>query len=135
MPLEPRRQEPLVYLHPEYGLNPTIPTCFFCGESKNEIVLLGIKSKAITGSEEAPMRGPVFDHEPCDKCAELMKRGILLISVRDGESGNNPYRTGRLCVIREEAFKRIFFGLPCENALKCRFAFVEDAVWRAIGLP
>jgi hypothetical protein len=32
-------------LHNEYGLNPTIPICFFCGESKDEVALLGANYK------------------------------------------------------------------------------------------
>lgn len=39
-----------VRLHPKYGVNPTIPTCFWCGKDKNEIALLGAAYK-----EEAPM--------------------------------------------------------------------------------
>lgn len=30
-----------VKISPKYGVNPTIPCCFFCGKPKNEIALLG----------------------------------------------------------------------------------------------
>ena len=36
-------------LHPNHGLNPTIPLCFLCGKEKNEVVLLGSSYK-----KEAP---------------------------------------------------------------------------------
>ena len=32
-------------LHPNHGLNPTIPLCFLCGKEKNEVVLLGSSYK------------------------------------------------------------------------------------------
>jgi len=92
-----------IRLHPEYGVNPTIPTCFYCGESKNEIILLGPASKKITGQDEAPMHGPVFDLEPCDKCREYMNQGIILIGVDEARIHNkdDPWRTGEFLVVSE----------------------------------
>jgi hypothetical protein len=45
-------------LHSKHGLNPTIPTCYFCGKEKNELVLLGAAYK-----EQAPMH-MTLDKEP-----------------------------------------------------------------------
>lgn len=30
-----------IKLSPKYGVNPTIPVCFWCGKEKNEIALMG----------------------------------------------------------------------------------------------
>lgn len=30
-----------IKLSPKHGLNPTIPVCFWCGEERNEVALLG----------------------------------------------------------------------------------------------
>ena len=111
-----------------YGVNPAIPLCFFCNEPKNELILTG----RLPGDAEAP-QNKVWDKRPCDKCAGYMKLGIILISVRNGESGDNPYRTGRFCVIKEEAFRDLFSG--AEDALRRRVAFVEDETWALVGLP
>lgn len=32
-----------IRLHKDFGLNPTLPTCFYCGEETSEIALLGAK--------------------------------------------------------------------------------------------
>ena len=112
-----------IRLHSTYGVNPTIPVCFFCGKDKNEVALLG---SAYHG--KAPMH-MVIDKIPCEECKKHMAMGVLLISVKDGESGDNPYRTGKIAVITEEAAKRIFTGLN-----GC-IAFVEDSAWTKIGLP
>lgn len=49
----------------KHGANPTIPICFFCGEDKNEVALLG----KLSGDKEAPMRMWINgDYEPCDEC-------------------------------------------------------------------
>lgn len=32
-------------LHSKYGVNPTIPTCFYCCKSKNMLILLGAASE------------------------------------------------------------------------------------------
>jgi hypothetical protein len=112
-----------IRLHKEHGLNPTIVTCFFCGKEKNEIALLGSAYKDAT-----PMH-MVLNKEPCDECKSLMDQGVMLISVRDGEYGDNPYRTGKIAVMKEEVAQRIFKGF------KGRVAFVEDSAWTKMGLP
>lgn len=114
-------------LHPEHGVNPTIPRCFFCGEDKNEVALLGNTYK-----DQAPMH-MCLDKSPCDKCKGYMQQGIILIGVRDGEQGDNPYRTGHFCVLKEEAVQRIF--KDCDGILKSRVAFVDETTWKTIGLP
>jgi hypothetical protein len=62
-----------------------------------------------------------------------MRQGIILIGVRDGEQGDNPYRTGNFCVLKEEAVKRAI--KDCEGILKSRVAFVDETTWEALGLP
>jgi hypothetical protein len=119
-----------IRLSQKYGVNPAIPLWFYCNEPKNEIILAGA-----FGGKEAP-RNAVWDRVPCDKCQEWMKQGILFISTKDGESGDNPYRTGGWCVIKEEAVKGFVTNPDVLNSiLKARVAFIEDKTWDAIGLP
>ena len=68
-----------IKLSPKHGVNPTISICFYCGAEKNEIALLG----KIGGKNdlEAP-RKTVLNYEPCEKCAEIMAKGITLIGVK-----------------------------------------------------
>ena len=99
--------------------------CFFCGEAKE--VLLDRRLRNTLPHLAC------YDHEPCEKCKEWMKQGIILISVRKGSDQKNPYRTGGWIVINEDAFKRIF--KDSDEALRKRIAFVEDEVWDAVGLP
>jgi hypothetical protein len=119
----------MVRLHPKHGLNPAIPACFFCGQDKNEILLLGNAYK-----EEAP-RHAVFDQTPCPQCKEFMAQGIILVSVRDGETDPNPYRTGRWAVIKDRAIKRILQPSIADILVKTRFGFIPDSVWLELGLP
>lgn len=120
-----------IRLHPKHGVNPTIPTCFYCGEDKNEIALLGAAYRG-----EAPMKGVVLDQKPCDKCAGYMKQGVILISVKDGEDGKpNPYRTGGWAVIKDEAIRRMVQPDDlAETIIARRAAFVPDEAWAALGL-
>ena len=64
----------------EHGVNPTIPLCFFCGEPKNEVALLG----KLPDDAEAP-RNCVLDMVPCDTCAERRKTHVHLVVVKDGQ--------------------------------------------------
>ena len=117
-----------IRLSPKHGVNPAIPRCFYCGKDKNEILLVGL----MRDDQEAP-RNMVWDKRPCDECAGWMRQGVMLISVKDGESGENPYRTGCTVVVKEEVIAKIFKD-PTE-VLKQRCAFVEDTIWDRLGLP
>lgn len=121
-----------IRLSPKHGVNPSLGVCFVCNEESGEIILPG----RMRGDQQAPHRG-VWHKEPCPKCIEWMKKGVILISVKDGEPDHdNPYRTGGWCVIKDEAIER----MPIDDhvrkgLLKHRRGFLEDAAWEALGLP
>lgn len=69
-----------IRLSEKHGVNPSLDLCFLCNEPKG-VALLG----RLPGDAEAP-RQAVFDEEPCDKCLEWMKQGIILISVDESQS-------------------------------------------------
>lgn len=114
-----------IKLSKNHGVNPTIPKCFVCGEDKNEIILMG----RLKDDAEAP-KNICFDNEPCDKCKGYMKKGIIMISVRDGENTDNPYRTGGWVVLKEDAFPNM-----SEEIKRIRICFVPDSRWDEIDLP
>jgi len=118
-----------IRVSPKYGVNPAIPHCWVCSEAKNEVILAG----RLNNDAEAP-RGAVWDKVPCDRCKKVMETGIFMIECRDGEEGDNPYRTGRLWALTEEAFKRIFQGMARDESLKKRVCFIEESTAKAIGL-
>lgn len=83
--------------------------------------------------------------EPCSKCDDLMKKGIILISIKDsttaeemGKGGKmpNPYRTGGWCVIKRESFEKMISNDGMRKyGLRSGFMFITDTAWDAIGLP
>ena len=112
-----------IKISPKYGVNPTIPVCFFCGEHKNEIALMG----KMKGDIEAP-KNMVLDYEPCEHCKEQWDMGVPLIEcvtssfIDDDRPGISVdpatnellYPTGRHCVIKIEAARRMF-NVPDEQ--------------------
>jgi len=110
----------------KFGVNPSLMQCFVCLEPKG-VVLFGKLKEDV----EAP-RQVCLDREPCDKCKEYMKQGIILISIRDGESGNDPYRTGGWVVVKEEALQKV---ITDPALLEKRIMFVPDTAWKMLGLP
>lgn len=108
-----------IRVHPKYGLNPTVLQCYVCGEDKG-VALLGAAYKG-----EAP-RTMCVDKEPCDKCKEYMKQGSILIEVRDGEKGEDPFRTGGFWVLKKEAAERLGITAPV--------AFIQQTIAWSIGL-
>ena len=110
-----KRKKDSIKLSPKYGVNPTIPVCFWCGEDKNEVAMLGHIGDGRKGEDiEAPKR-MVLDYGPCDKCNESMNLGITCVEVTDipphegmPEFLDGHYPTGKWVVIKPEAAKRIF---------------------------
>ncbi len=91
----------------QYGLNPSVTHCECCGKEIG-IALFGTSWKdPNTGkTAEAPMSVAMG---LCDDCKKVIDGGgMMIIEVRDGETGNNPYRTGRLVGISKEAKERNF---------------------------
>lgn len=85
-----------IRLHKQYGLNPTLSTCFYCGEETGEIALLGAAYKG-----EAPMH-LCTSLEPCPSCKLKFKNSVLLVEARQDER-NKPQPTGRWVAIAKEA--------------------------------
>lgn len=124
-------------ISPKHGVNPTIPICFFCGEEKQEIALLG-KIGGKSEDLEAP-RHMVLDYEPCDKCKEQMKLGVVLIPVSDTQPGDNRppmksmegkdvYPLGGYLVIRPEAFSKMT-GCEWTAGQKC---FIDEELFNQL---
>lgn len=133
-------------------------TCFLCGEA-DQILIHERLAKVF------PAHGKVgcVSLEPCQKCQDFMRQGVVLISYDEAKTDMsktielpNPaktrsndgrpdtidtkmpnfHRTGGWCVVRDEAIKRM--PLPEEHvtrALKQRVLFIPDQVWDSWGLP
>lgn len=124
-----------IKLSPKYGVNPTIPVCFWCGEDKNEVALLGrIGNAAVHEDIEAPMH-MVLDYEPCEKCRSNMSQGFTIMEatnkpnlVTSVQMQSGVYPTGRYAVIRSEAAQRMF--LPEATAMGK--AFVDSVLFNQV---
>lgn len=113
-----------IKLSPKYGVNPTIPLCFWCGEEKNEIAMLGRIGDGRKGEDIEAPKHMVLDYNPCDKCMERMNLGVTCVEVTEIPPHENMpefvdgyYPTGRWTVIKSEAAKRIF-NLDVETGKK-----------------
>jgi len=137
-----------VVLDNERGVNPGMELCFFCNEPKGVVLWGKLKGETRRVLQESGIKDRVdgeapskvvLDREPCGACKGLMKKGIILISVRepkDREEEKNPYRTGGWCVVTEEAIRRwIEPGGLLASILESRVSFLPDDAWDLIGLP
>lgn len=84
-----------IKLSPKHGVNPSILHCECCGEEYG-VALLG----RLKGDEEAPR--DIFQGL-CNSCKSVIDNGgVMIIEVRDGEKGDNPYRTGRIVGVSKD---------------------------------
>ncbi|MFA5424820.1 MAG: hypothetical protein WC374_13280 [Phycisphaerae bacterium] len=92
-----------IKLSAKHGVNPSMSRCIICGGAGNEIILFG----RLPGDAEAPRLGPVTSLEPCEKCRkQYLDEGVLLVEMDGTPRDENP--TGRIAVLKNEAFNRIF---------------------------
>lgn len=128
----------------KHGLNPSLDICFYCGEDKG-VVLFGKLNSDIKGHFEsqgqsedgkAP-RKVVMTKTPCKKCIEHMKQGVLFISIDESKTVDeeNPYRTGYMTLLKEEAVVRIFCEDMSKKMLERRAVFLPDEMWDLLKLP
>lgn len=93
-----------IILSPKHGVNPSITHCECCGKEIG-IAMFG----KLKGDEEAPKNVYMG---LCKDCQNVVDQGgLLIIEVKDGETGNNPYRTGRIIGLSKEAKERIFVNI------------------------
>ena len=119
-------------LSPKHGVNPTLSVCFWCGEERGDIALLGrIGGRA---DLEAPKHA-VVDFQPCDCCRRKMNMGFTLMEATECPNDAAPfpvqdgvYPTGRWCVIQPAAADRIFGEGTSSN----RRAFLTRELYRRI---
>ena len=104
-----------IRLSKKYGVNPSIPICFWCGQEKNEIALLGHIGDGRKGEDLEAPRNVLLDYEPCDGCQKnmalgvtVMEAGISPIFKNQPEFQPGPYPTGKWIVLKKEAADRIF---------------------------
>jgi len=110
-----------ITLSPRHGVNPSITKCFWCGED------IGVKlfGKIGKNDDEAP-RHIIVNYEPCNKCKEAFKQGILMIGVSEDQVIDNMppisescgvklYPTGAHAVVTEDFAKFIFKDIPKEE--------------------
>lgn len=88
-----------VILSPKHGVNPSVARCVCCGKDYGVALLGKLKDDA-----EAPRE---IYQGLCDTCQGVVDQGgVLIIEVKDGETSDNPYRTGRLVGCSKEFKER-----------------------------
>ena len=104
-----------IRLSKKYGVNPSIPICFWCGQEKNEIALLGHIGDGRRGEDLEAPRNILLDYEPCDGCQKNMALGVTVMEAEISPIFKNQpefqpgtYPTGKWIVLKKEAADRIF---------------------------
>ena len=115
-----------VRISKEVGIIPSMVSCFICGKETN-IILFGTSYKDENGkTAKAPMK--TCTGQLCDDCQKVIDDGgIFFIAVKDGESGNNPWRTGQIAALKEEAVQRMFPDFPYKKV-----NYIEETAYKQI---
>lgn len=109
-----------IRLSEKHGVNPALGVCYLCGENNGEVLLLG----RLPGDAEAPRK--VVSGHPCKRCEEALKVGCALWESTSPDSAD---RTGRVCVVKDEAIRRIFSPELAEAIIRQRHANIEPEAY------
>jgi len=134
-----------INLSPKHGVNLVLLSCFFCGGdaglmmmgkvSRSKLEKMGIDPSMIDGyRDDATIRGKICNGSICSECEKVKDQAIFIVQVRDGEEGSNPYRTGKMVAIKEEAAERMFQPEFFESVKKSRMAYCPESAWKNLGL-
>lgn len=137
-----------IQLSGSFGVNRSVELCFYCAKPKGAILfgkmhrnkaerLFGKDAASLYSEQDVAMPQSVcINREPCKTCGEWMRQGCLFISARDCGDMDNPQRTGGFAVLKDEALDALPLDPDArDDILRSRFCFVEDTMWRAMGLP
>lgn len=125
----------------EPDLGTALTKCYFC--LKDDAIILNSLLTRASADRVRNMHGKVVGMTPCPKCAELMKKGVILITIDSAKSEPdwdkapipNPYRTGGFFVVTDDCVRRVFTPASYADwAIEHRFMFIEDEAARAMGL-
>lgn len=121
--------------------------CFYCGEN-SAVVFDKYLGKGKHGKGVSELHGKVIDMEPCSKCEEFMKQGIILIGIvpalcdpdwhkrpENAPKGwiPNPYRSGHFAVVTESGWHDLANSENLYKAgLEMRFMFINAEILAAI---
>ena len=129
-------------MNKENTIGVALTKCYFCGADSD--IILNQRLTVSEARKVEAMHGKVVSMDPCPKCAEYMKRGIVLIGIDPDKSEPgwnkggripNPHRTGHYIVITEKGFKHAFTEGPAAAfGLKHRWMFITEESIRALGL-
>lgn len=107
-----------IKLSKKYGLNPTIPICFWCGKERGEIALMGRIGDGRKHEDFEAPKQMVIDLDPCDECKKNMALGVTVIEATNTpndacgiEMQKGAYPTGRFVVMKTDAAHRTFGSL------------------------
>lgn len=116
--------------------------CFLCLEDGD--IIMNTKLTEHHAKKVEELNGKASPHaEPCNKCKELMKQGVIIITYDPEKSGpevGDFWRTGGWFVLKDEAVERMAEVMNeqgkkvVEQAIEKRVLFLPDEFARAFGL-
>jgi len=115
--------------------------CYFCGGSKD--IILNTRLTTSAAESVKGLHGKVMNMEPCNACADIMKKGVVIIVIDEEKSGPdwskekppNPWRTGHMVTVKDDYLKRIKVQPDLlKSILKARGTFMGEDTALKLGV-
>jgi hypothetical protein len=119
--------------------------CFYCHEPNEILLARRYRPNGEPVHDLSKYNNAVISLDPCQKCQDYMRRGVILITIDDTKSDANwqhvedggipnPWRSGGFFVVSEDFVKRVFKAPMLDLVLKVRWAFLEHVAAEQLGL-
>jgi hypothetical protein len=121
------------------GVALTKEACPLCGKLENGALLMNTRLNKSQADKVNKLHGKVIGYmkKPCNECNEIMSKAILIVGCVEAKTDDrsNPYRSGNIWGITEEAVRKIFSSEKAEEVIKKRTCFLSVEAAYKLGFP
>lgn len=112
--------------------------CFICNKEIDGPIVINSLLTEKAANEVKQLHGKCvgYSDKLCPECQKLANQGLIILEIDSEKSeSNNPYRTGKLWVIKEDCdlaldMKEKGFVI---NKFGCNFVFIDQEATKELG--
>lgn len=110
--------------------------CFICGKEFDGPIIVNSTLTEEVANEVKQLHGKCigYSDEICSKCKELAKQGLIILEINvDLSEPTNPYRTGKMWVIKSDCDLAKNMKDFVIDKFGCKFVFLDQEAAKQLG--
>lgn len=110
--------------------------CFICGKEADGPIVINslLTEKAAQEVKQLHRKCIGYSEEICSDCKKLAEQGLIVLEIDATKSEpNNPYRTGKLWVIKSDCNLAKSMQDFIIDKFGCKFVFIDQEAAKQVG--